>query len=96
MKILALIDVAPGAPIEDIRAGLKGELQESWKLFAEGALREAYATQTPSRVVFVLESASLAEAAARLQAFPLIRAGLLTFQTMELRPFVNWSLLFAG
>jgi hypothetical protein len=95
MKFIAIIDVVPGAPLENVKADLPNEVRESWKLFATGALREAYATDSPTRVVFVLESADAASAAADLGKLPLIRAGLLAHELIELRPFANWSLLFA-
>jgi hypothetical protein len=94
MKFLAIIDVAEGAAISEIRAGLAEELRHSWSLFLSGTLREAYATDSPSRVVFVLEAANEAEAVAHLVAFPLVHAGLFTYQIIALRPFANWSLLF--
>ncbi|THD42093.1 MAG: dimeric alpha+beta barrel [Bradyrhizobium sp.] len=95
MKFIAIIDVVPGAPLENVKADLPNEVRESWKLFAAGALREAYATDAPTRVVFVLESADAASAATDLGKLPLIRAGLLAYELIELRPFANWSLLFA-
>jgi len=95
MKILALIDVVAGAPIEKIRAELASEVRASWELFAAGALREVYATAAPSRVVFVFEAADPEEAAGRLDDMPLIKAGHLKYELIELRPFTNWSLLFA-
>jgi hypothetical protein len=95
MKFIAIIDVVPGAPLERLRAELSNELKESWKLYAAGTLREAYATDAPTRVVFVLEAADAASAATDLGNLPLIRAGLLAYELIELRPFANWSLLFA-
>ncbi len=95
MKILAVIDVAPGANLDELRASLPDELRGSWALFSAGVLREAYATSTPSRVVFVLEAADAAQAKAQLDALPLIAKGLLRAELIELRPFVNWSMLFA-
>jgi len=94
MKILAIVEVADGAPLPEIRAGLGEELRGSWSLYVAGHLREVYATETPTRVVFVLEAASAAEAAAHLDALPLVEAGLFTYALTELRPFANWSLLF--
>lgn len=94
MRFLAIIDVADNAPIEAVRAGLREELRHSWALFADGTLREAYATEKPTRIVFVLEAASAQQAAALLGRLPMIKAGLITFQLIELRPFANWSLLF--
>jgi hypothetical protein len=95
MKILAILDVLPGAPMESIRAKLATELRGSWALFASGVLREAYATATTTRVVFVLEAEDVAHAEEHLRKLPLVAAGHLNFELVELCPFVNWSMLFA-
>jgi hypothetical protein len=58
-------------------------------------LREAYATASPTRVVFVLEAESAAAAEAHLRPLPMVASGLMTIQYVELRPFVNWSALFS-
>jgi len=94
MKVLAIIDVAPDAPMEIVREHLRDELEESWALFAAGVLREAYATSASTRVVFVLEADDAARAEELLRNLPLIAAGHLRLELMELRPFVNWSMLF--
>jgi len=95
MKVLAIIDVAASAHLDDIRPKLADELRGSWALFSSGVLREAYATTVPSRVVFILETEDVAHAEAHLHALPLIASGSLRVQLVELRPFVNWSLLFS-
>ena len=59
-------------------------------------LREAYATAAPTRVVFVLEAEDAAHADNLLRELPLIAAGVFSVELVELRPFVNWSRLFAG
>ena len=64
-------------------------------MFASGVLREAYATATPTRVVFVLEAEDAARAEEHLRKLPLVAAGHFNFEIVELRPFVNWSMLFA-
>lgn len=94
MKVLAMIDVAAGADLQEVRKGLLDELRGSWRLFEEGTLREAYATSVPTRVVFVLEAESVAEAKRTLDALPLVHAGSVIVDYVELKPFVNWSLLF--
>ena len=58
-------------------------------------MREAYATPSPTRVVFVLEAADAEAALEHLRKLPLVATGLLRVELIELRPFVNWSLLFA-
>jgi len=95
MKVLAIIDVAHGAPVESVRAELATELRGSWMLFETGILREAYATTSPTRVVFVLEADDSATALEHLHKLPLVAAGHLHVELVELRPFVNWSVLFA-
>ena len=82
--------------MESIRAEIKNEIMGSWKLFSSGVLREAYSTATPSRVVFILEADDIARARAHLRELPRVAAGLLSLELMELRPFVNWSMLFSG
>jgi hypothetical protein len=94
MKFLAIVDVAEGAPLERVRAELISELRASWALFATDVLREAYATASPARVVLVLEARDKAPAEASLRTLPLVAAGLFRVELIELRPFVNWSLLF--
>jgi hypothetical protein len=89
MKILAILDVLPGAPMDTVRAKLTSDLKGSWALFAAGVLREAYATATPTRVVFVLEAEDVAHAEEHLRKLPLVAAGHFNFELVELRPFVN-------
>ncbi len=94
MKLLALIDVVPGADMGKVRAGLEEELRGSWELYRSGVLREVYATALPTRVVFVLEAGSEEDAQRHLARMPLVVAGLFRIELIELRPFTNWSLLF--
>jgi hypothetical protein len=94
VKYLAVIDVADGVTIERIQANIRDELLGSWRLFESGVLREAYATPSPTRVVFVLEADELLRADEYLRKLPLVAAGLLRVDLMELRPFVNWARLF--
>jgi hypothetical protein len=95
MKVLAMLTLTPQAKLETVRAELANELKTSWALYASGALREVYATEDPKRVVFVLEADDTAGAKRLLAPLPLVAAGFFTLEFVELRPFVNWSMLFA-
>jgi hypothetical protein len=95
MKILALVDVVAGGNLEELRAELPKEIRGSWELFSQGVLREAYATASPARVVFVLEADDVAHAQKTLDSLPLVGKKFLRGELVELRPFVNWSMLFA-
>ena len=44
MKMLAMLDLAPGLPVETVRVQLDSEIKGSWALYASGVLREVYAT----------------------------------------------------
>ncbi len=95
MKLLAVLTLVPEAPIDAIRAELVSELRGSWALYAAGVLREVYATDDPKRVVFVMEANDVAAAKRHLAPLPLVAAGMFNIEYLELRPFVNWSRLFA-
>ncbi len=94
MKVLAMLTLMPEAKLETVRAELADELNASWALYASGALREVYATEDPKRVVFVLEADDVAGAKRLLATLPLVAADIFELQFVELRPFVNWSMLF--
>ena len=93
MKILALISLKNGVSMDEVRPELAAELQGSWQLYLGGALREAYLTESPARVVFILEANGPQEARVELQKLPLVAKGVFDVQLIELRPFANWALL---
>jgi hypothetical protein len=95
MKVLALLSLVPEAQLGTVRAELANELRGSWALYASGSLREVYATEDPKRVVFVMEAEDAAAARRQLAPLPLVAAGMFNVECLELRPFVNWSMLFA-
>jgi hypothetical protein len=95
VKVLAIIEVAAATQPDHIRSGLVAELKASWDLYAADALREVYATESASRVVFVLEAGGADDARRVLAKFPLIADGSFEVDVIELRPFRNWSRLFS-
>ena len=96
MKVLALVSLKPGVALEQVRPELQAELQGSWALYLNGVVREAYLTELPTRVVFVLEAANVETAAVELQKLPLVAKGLFDLHLHELRPFANWAMLPMG
>jgi hypothetical protein len=95
MKVLALLSLVPEAQLGTVRSELAKELRGSWALYASGVLREVYATDDPKRVAFVMEAEDAAAARRQLAPLPLVAAGMFNVECLELRPFVNWSMLFA-
>ncbi len=96
MKILALVSLKNSVPLDHIRPHLVAELQGSWRLYSGDVIREAYLTESPSRVVFILEAPSSAEARVQLEKLPLVAEGVFEVVLVELRPFTNWSMLPAA
>ena len=96
MKILAEVTLNASADIATIQRLVTDEIRCSWALYAANVLREIYLTDNPRRVVFVLEAADFDAATNRLQTLPLVKSGLFTCALTELRPFTNWSKLFAS
>jgi hypothetical protein len=95
LKILAIVTLKPEASSSAVRAQLVDEIKGSWTLYSSGLLREVYATESPARVVFMLEAADTETAADSLRGLPLVAAGMFHIEMLELRPFVNWAMLFA-
>jgi hypothetical protein len=96
MKILALEQELPGHTEDDFAPYLKAEAERVWALYQEGLIRELYFRADRSEAVLVLECASLDEARAALDSLPLVRAGLIDFELIPLRPYPGFSRLFAG
>ncbi len=95
MKLLAIGRPRPGldAPRE-IAAHAAAEMQALWELYRGGAVREMYSPGGPGSVL-VLEAASRQDAEAALQALPLVKAGVIEFEVLELHPFAALAMLFA-
>jgi len=90
-----MLTLLPEAKREQVRAELADELKGSWSLYASGVLRECYATEDPGCVIFVMEADDAAGAKKVLASLPMVAAGMFRLECVELRPFVNWSTLFA-
>lgn len=96
MRVLAIVQMLPTADRGKVISQLNDELKASWKLFEQDVLREAYGTDIPGRVVFIFEASDITVAQAALNGLPLVQAGCFDVQLIELRPFANWSRLFAN
>jgi len=95
MKILAIIELAAEPPQPVTPGALIDELQGAWRLYSDGLLRSAYATSSPTRVVFELEVIDRMHAEEALSRLPLVADGTFRVTYIELLPFVNWEKLFA-
>ena len=94
MKILALEQELPGITAEQFGPHLRAEAACVWELYQAGALRELYFRQDRSDAVLMLECADVAEAQAVLSTLPLVKAGLITFELIPLKPYPGFARLF--
>jgi len=95
MKILVLEQERPGHTEDDFAPHLRAEAERVWALYQEGLIRELYFRADRSEAVLVLECASLDEARTVLDSLPLVRAGLIDFELIPLRPYPGFSRLFS-
>jgi len=95
MKILAIEQEIPQKTAADFAPHLQAEASHVWELYKEGVIRELYFSADDHVAVLMLECADAAEAQQVLAAFPLVQAGLITFQVIPLQPYDGFSRLFA-
>ena len=97
MKILALENEIPGiAPQAFTPELLRQEAARVWELQQAGVLREIYFRQDRSDAVLILECADAAEEQRVLGTLPLVRAGLIAFEVIALKPYPGLARLFGG
>ncbi len=94
MKILAQLTPKPGRSPADFQPYLVAEEKAVWGAYREGWLREMYLQPEPLTVSLVFELPSTAELEARLQAFPIVAAGLLDVRLVGLGPWLPLEALF--
>jgi hypothetical protein len=94
VKIIAIERETPGKTREQFMPYLKAEAAMVWEFYQNGLARELYFRQDQSTAVFVLECAEIADARAALDRLPLVRAGLITFDLMPLKPYPGFARLF--
>jgi hypothetical protein len=95
MKVLAIGRAGSGIGWEDIAPYVREEARHVWELYESDRVREFYlrADDRPG-VVLVLECDDLAEAERLVAALPVLKAGLLDFEVIPLRPYVGPRWLF--
>lgn len=93
MKILALEKELPGARSADSSL-LRAEAQAVWDLIQTGEIREIHFRDDRSQAVIILEADSPLHAQATLAQLPLVRARLIDFDVIGLRPYPGFSRLF--
>ena len=96
MKILAIDHEAPGVTPEQFKPHLQAETRQVLELMQADVLREIYFRQDQSGAVLVLECVDVQEAQTMLDTLPLVKAGLIDFEVIGLRPYPGFARLFTA
>jgi hypothetical protein len=96
MRILAIEKALPGTREDQFALYLKSEASRVWELYQAGVFRELYFRADRTEAVLLMECSSLEEAKEALDSLPLVRAGLISFEVIPLRPYPGFSRLFEG
>jgi hypothetical protein len=94
LKILALESDMPGKTAEDFKPHLKTEALHAWRLLQSGVVREIYFRADRDEAVIILECASIDDAKKALATLPLVKAGLIEFDYIPLKPYPGFARLF--
>jgi muconolactone delta-isomerase len=85
----------PGLSPEEAAELGRAEARRSWALHQAGIVREVSFRTEGRRSVILLEVPDEAAAHEALGSLPFVRAGILTFEVIGLRPYDGWARLFA-
>ena len=94
MKLLALEKERPGVSGDDYGPHLQAEARAVWELLQAGILREIHFRHDRPQAVIILEADSPQQAQAALAQLPLVKAGLIEFEVIGLRPYPGFARLF--
>jgi hypothetical protein len=95
VKVLAIGHAQTGIRWEHIYPYVGEEARSVWELYESDQVREFYlrADHRPG-VVLVFESDDVNEAERLVAALPIVKAGLLNFEVIPLRPYIGIRELF--
>ena len=85
-RILAIGTIQPGADLQQVRRILPGEMQATAELYLQGKIDQWYSLQGRPGVVFILNVTDPAMAKEMLEALPLGREHLMSFELVTLGP----------
>ena len=94
MKILALEVEKQGLTSEDFEPYLEDEARKLWELKMAGAVRECYFRADRKTAVLVLECGNVDAAREIVSELPLVKAGLIHFDFIALKPYSGFERLF--
>ena len=94
MKLLSTLRLKQNVRPDDVEGLVVAETQAVWQRYVDGRIRELYGLPGGPGAVFILEYESLDAALQDLGDLPLVQAGYVDVDLVELRPFTSWQSLF--
>ena len=94
MKIIAIEHEVPNLKGEDFQPYIKAETRQVWELYKSGLLREIYFRADRNEAVLVLECENSLHAEEILSSLPLVKADLIRFELIPLKPYPGFERLF--
>jgi len=92
-KILAIGTFAPGTDMQLVQRTLAAEMRSTAELYLEGKLDQWYSLENRPGVVFILNVTDVGAAQGMLEALPLGKAHLMTFELSPIGPLKPLRLL---
>ena len=90
MKILAIENEMEGVEWDNLGDLLKDEAQHVYNLYLSDSLREIYFTENKNAIL-MMETEDKKAAIKLLDTLPLVKAGKIRFEVMELRPYTGYE-----
>ena len=94
MKLIAFERELKGEKERDFESYFKPEAEKVWEYYKKGIIREIYFTKETHEAVLLLECESKKAAENYLISLPLVQAGLIRFDVIELLPYDGFERLF--
>ena len=94
-KILAIGSISPSVNKGGLPSIMPDEVRDTVRLYLDGRIEQWFVRKDRPGVVFILRTADLNEARATLDALPLCKAGLMTFEIIPLGPLAPLGTLIA-
>ena len=85
-RILAIGTFAPGTDMQLVQRTLAAEVRATAELYLEGKIDQWYSLESRPGVVFILNVTDIGAAQAMLEALPLGKAHLITFELQPIGP----------
>ena len=85
-KILAIGTFAPGTDMQQVQRTLAAEMRSTAELYLEGKIDQWYSLERRPGVMFILNVTDIGAAQTMLEALPLGKAHLMTFELQPMGP----------